>query len=74
MNKQSANITINETATSFLEVESFETSSKGPGCLYMERKRTKANIRNCPVNKSIRIETKVKMVRAESLLMMLLKV
>lgn len=71
---QRININTNAIEISFLLRESREISSNGPGCLYMDRNKTRANINHCPAEKSIIIETMVKIVRLKSLLMMLLRV
>ena len=59
-------MTTRPTARSFLPEESFETSSSGPGCLYIEMKRTKMAIgQKSSITKS-RIDNAVKTVLAFS--------
>lgn len=53
-------------ASSFLLVERLETSSKGPGCLYIDMKTTRKAIGQKPETTSTKTDRRVKTVLARS--------
>src|SRR4030043_2204427 len=65
-NEHRTNTATSPTAQSFLFVERGETSSKGPGCLYIDMKSTRIAIGQKSATINIRIDRNVKAIRALS--------